>query len=201
MRNNKIVLLLVIISFILVGCGAKTPSMAPANTQGTTPVAQVPGETAYPQPVPQTPVATMNLSYPGPQDGQVVPTIVTTPQDYVSDLAIPTPSSGKAIVTGQLLVGGKGGEPYLTTLYLGPTLPPSTPDYPPMISFSEATDKRAVQEVDTGRFLFTDVEPGQYAIIIWTPYGGNPLVDVQDATILFTVNAGEVKDLGILPIK
>jgi len=193
----KNLILLMIIALVLVGCGAKTPLVTVVQTTAV----QVPKETVYPQPVQQTPAATMNLSYPGPIGGQAVPTIITTPENYVTKLVIPTPSSGKAVVTGQLLVGGEGGEPYLATLYLGPTIPPSTPDYPPMISFSETTDKRAVQEVGTGRFVFTDVTPGQYAIIIWTPYGGNPLVDTNDATILFSVSADEVKDLGILPIK
>jgi len=55
--------------------------------------------------------------------------------------------------------------------------------------------------VNTGRFLFTDVNPGQYAIIIWSPFGGNLLSDESGATILVTVNADEIKDLGVIPVK
>jgi hypothetical protein len=191
------VLIISVLILGLVGCGTKSTAETPVVTKEV----NAPAVSEYPQPQAVTPIPVIDDTYPGPLSAQTTPEQVNTGENFVTNLVIPTPNEGKAVITGQLLIGGEGGEPYIATLYLGPTVAPSTPTYPPMISFSEDTDLRAIQDVDTGRFVFTDVAPGQYAIILWTPYGGNPLVDENEATVMFSVSAGEVKDLGILPIK
>jgi hypothetical protein len=193
--NLKQILVIVIIVLLLTGCSAKNPT----ETPGVTVVIQKPTQLAYPYPVPT--VVIVDSEYPGPNSGNGTSNAVSTPDYFVTQLTVPTPVSGKAVVTGQLLIGGEGGDPYMATLYLASTIPASTPEYPPLISFSEESDLRAVQDVDTGRFLFTDVTPGQYAIIVWTPLGGNPLLNEDGSTVMLTVSSGEVKDLGIIPIQ
>ena len=192
----KYILLVLICVFIISGCSVKNST----ETPGVTVIVETPTQSGYPQPLDPTPPIVIS-EYPGPLSGAGATGVVTTPTYYVTQLVVPTPSSGKGVVTGQLLVDGEGGTPYLATLYLASTVPASTPDYPPLIAFSEKTDQLAIQDVDNGRFLFTDVAPGQYAIIVWTPYGGNPLVDESGNSIIFPVNADEVKDLGVIPIK
>ena len=189
--------LLLLLTVVLIGCGAKNT----IETPGVTVIVQTPIQSTYPNPVEETSVPVIDSAYPGPLGGSGNPETASTPDYYVTNLVVPTPGNGKAIITGQLLLGGEDGKPYLATLYLASTVPPSTPDYPPLIAFSEQSDQLGVQDVETGRFLFTDVVPGQYAVVIWTPFGGNPLVDESGGSILFTVNPGEVKDLGIIPIK
>jgi hypothetical protein len=195
--NYKKILWVVIFALIITGCGTNNPS----GTPGVTVIVKTPTQSAYPNPEIQSTVPIVDFVYPGPLGGNGSPEVVSTPVYYVTQLVVPTPSSGKAVITGQLLVGGEGGQPYMTTLYLASTLPPSTPGYPPLVAYSEESDPIAIQEVGTGRFLFVDVPPGQYALIVWTPIGGNPLVDSSGGTLLFTVNPDEVKDLGIIPIQ
>jgi hypothetical protein len=191
------IILFLFLEIVLFGCGINNTM----ETPGVTVIVKEPVASVYPQPDEQPVVEIKVEPYPGPLGGQVEPQAASIPGYYVTHLVVPTPSSGKAVVTGILLIGGEDKQPYLATLYLGPTIPPSTPDYPPMISFSEKSDPLAVQDVDTGRFLFSDVSPGQYGMILWSPFGGNPLVDENGDTILFSVNADEVKDLGIIPIQ
>jgi hypothetical protein len=195
--NITKILLIMIFTIVIGGCSAKNP----IETPGVTVMVQTPIQSAYPYPIEEPTVPVVTSSYPGPLGGSGIPEVVSTPMNYVTQLIVPTPLTGKAVVTGVLLIGGEGGKPYMATLYLASTVPPSTPDYPPLIAFSEQSDQLGIQDVDTGRFLFTNVAPGQYAIIIWTPFGGNPLVDQSGNSLLFTVKAGEVKDLGIIPIK
>ena len=199
MKNIKIILSLFIVALFITGCGTqKTPTV---NVVVETPKSPVASVNPYPYALEPTPATSVDQAYPGPSTGQQGPEAAYTPEYHVTNLVVPTPSSGKGVVTGRLLIGGEEGHPYLATLYLASTIPPSTPDYPPMISYSEENDPIAVQDVNTGRFLFSDVAPGQYAIIIWSPLGGFPLVDKEGASVIFTVSADEVKDLGILPIK
>lgn len=50
---------------------------------------------------------------------------------------------------------------------------------------------------EEGRFVFQDVEPGTYAMVMWTP--GNSWVVSDPETnkdILVTVEAGQITDLG-----
>ncbi len=196
MPNIKNVLLLALCVILLTACGTKTQSSQP----GITVVVRTPTPPAYPYPV-QATVPVVNSVYPGPLEGSGSPEVVGTPEYYVTDLSIPKPSNGKAVVTGQLLVEGVQGKPYLGALYLASTIPPSTPDFPPLVSFSEQTDQLGVMDVNTGRFLFKDVAPGTYAIVLWTPFGGNPLLDSSGGTLLFDVKSDETKDLGIIPVK
>jgi hypothetical protein len=194
--NFKQIILVLLCVLVLSACGKSNITGTPTISS----ITQTPTQIAYPNPI-QTMVPSVNSEYPGPLGGSGSPEGKGTPVNYVTQLVVPTPESGKAVITGKLLVGDENGKPYPASLYLASTLPPSTPDYPPIIAFSEQTDQLALQDVDTGVFLFNNIVPGQYAIILWTPYGGNPLVDKNNQTIMFTVNANELKDLGVIVLK
>jgi hypothetical protein len=200
----KRVFLIILGFMLLTGCGAKnkteTATLMPASkTPVMNTTVESPTDSAYPSVEENVPI--INSEYPGPSDAESGQEVVTTPVNFVSNLVVPTPAPGKAVITGQLVEGSKDGKPFINALYLGSTSPASTPGYPPLVSYSEKSSQLAVQDVNTGRFLFTDVNPGQYAIIIWSPFGGNLLSDESGATILVTVNADEIKDLGVIPVK
>lgn len=111
--------------------------------------------------------------------------------------SIPTPTSSKGAITGRF-VDYQSGEPGPEiVLYLGELSPVDldgeethivsmNPDSSP----SAATDKG-------GYFAFQEVEPGTYAIVMWTP-GNSWVVSDPDTNldILVTVEAGEITDLG-----
>jgi hypothetical protein len=143
------------------------------------------------------PTITGSVPYPGPGDA------TSTPQNQAvpTEIVVPTASAGLGIVTGIMRTPDANGEPYLATLYLASTVQASDPNYPPLIAFSEADDPKAVQDA-SGRFLFIDVEPGEYALLIWTPVGNTVIEDPEtEQYFVFTVEAGKVLDLGVIPIK
>jgi hypothetical protein len=123
---------------------------------------------------------------------------------YPENLEIPAPGQNTGVVTGRLLSINE--EPYLApALYLGKFINPSEPnaDLPQVMSVTTATDPLAIQALD-GTFLFTDVEPGQYGLLLWSPMNLIPVRDLnstQDDNIIITVIAGEVTDLGDMLIE
>ena len=185
---------MLLIVVLTAGCGspateapAPVDTAAPTNSTGT-----------YPYPYSQPTVLSVDSAYPGPEQAE---TPIQNLGLETTPLVIPTPSSGLAVITGQMLVGGEGGRPFTDVLYLGTTLAPSDPSYPPMIAFSEETDPRALQDTD-GRFLFVDIKPGTYALIIWSPVGSTPIEDTATGQyMLIEVQPGELKDLGIITIR
>lgn len=151
----------------------------------------------YPYPEIQPTVPIVEDTYPEPESQSV---IVVESIPTPTPIIIPTPSEGLSIVTGLLLIDGEESRPYISVLYLGSTLKSSDPSFPPMIALSESDDPQAMQDPLTGRFLFTDVKPGTYALVIWTPASSFPILDETGQHLLIEVQAGEVKDLGVIPI-
>ncbi len=187
---------ILLIAILAAGCGGEAaqtlePTDAPAPS--AEPV------DAYPYPMDQPTVPVGISAYPGPEgtaaETSQLPTMVPV-------LDVPSPASGLGVVTGFLLVGGEGGQPYFgNAVYLGHALAPSDPAFPPMISLSETEDPLAVMD-QTGRFLFVDVEPGTYGLMLWSPVGSAPMQDPVTGTyMLIEVKAGETVDLGVIPIK
>ena len=115
---------------------------------------------------------------------------------------IPTPTTRSGVVTGRLLTPDEHGKPYISVLYLGNVLRSSdNPSAPPLISFSEQYSIKGDQDPQTGQFYFSNVPPGEYAIIIWTPAISMPLKDPRTKQeIIFRVEPGKVTDLGIIVI-
>ncbi|PWB52417.1 MAG: hypothetical protein C3F13_11695 [Anaerolineales bacterium] len=91
---------------------------------------------------------------------------------------------------------GESTRPFITSIYLSAASPAETAGEPPIVNYSELTDPIAVQDIKTGKFVFSEVTPGQYAFVIWSQNGGTPLQDETGKTILVEVTSSEVKDLG-----
>ena len=115
------------------------------------------------------------------------------------DSSIPTPENGTSVLSGQMLTPGIGGKPYVGDLYLANLLHPNESNQPPLIKFSEAQNPKAKVNSE-GLFFFTDIEPGEYALIVYSLGGTYIISDSDGQTMFITVEADSVVDLGIIEI-
>lgn len=147
----------------------------------------------YPYPGAEPTAVLMDFSpqpYPGPTGEPTATKVIPTP------IIIPTPGSDMGIVIGKLLTSDPDHKPYLASLYLGNTINPDKEGFPPMVSLSEATDPLAVQD-ETGFFMFMNVKPGFYALIVWNPITSTVIQDEKKENYrIFEVKPGETLDLG-----
>jgi hypothetical protein len=91
--------------------------------------------------------------------------------------------------------------PYLAEIYLGNAIQADQPDFEPIISFSQETDPKAIQDQGSGEFVFAPIMPGTYALVLWTPVGSTVLREPNsDRFLLFVVEAGETLDVGTIVI-
>jgi hypothetical protein len=179
MTYLKRIIVICLILFFITGCGARNPTSA-ANTS---PNANINGTT-----------------YPEPFGGSGISELTTITNNQVEKLLIPTPSTGKSVVTGELKVASDSMSQNLEELFLLPIASSDTPEDFSSVTYSNATDPVATIEIGTGKFAFTDINPGKYALLIWTSMMAYPVVDTPGNTIIFTVNPDELKDLGIVTI-
>jgi hypothetical protein len=131
--NIKKILWIVMLVLLITGCGTSTSTTKP----GVTVIFPTPTLSELPYPMAQPTTPDMNYTYPEPGVDAGMPTIVPTMTYHVTQLVVPTPTTGKSVITGQLVVGDKEGGPYIATLYLAKTLPPSNPDFPINILFKQ----------------------------------------------------------------
>lgn len=124
----------------------------------------------------------------------------TNPQVTVSQATpIPTPKPGTGSLYGSL-IDTRTSKPFEASLYLSKNLTLDHPGYPPLVAFSYKTDPAAQQD-DKGNFVFKDVPPGKYVMVIWTPLLTEHYikkVDGTDQLITFEVQEGQAVDLGKL---
>jgi hypothetical protein len=176
----------------LLGCNTTNKNETPIGSSINIPINQ----SSYPSPIEQPTIPSMNTGYPAPGDHAAAPTLAATQVYFVTGLIIPTPNNGMAVVTGKLLGSGIDARPFITSIYLTNVGLSETPGSSPQVNYLPQSDPLATQDIDTGQFVFTNVSPGQYALVIWTQNGGIPLVDDSGNTIIFNINSDELKDLG-----
>ena len=217
MRKTPLMLLIILAAVLLASCGSEPPP--PSITEEVVePVQNTPTLTLVEEPTQvdeSTPVDEPTQLFEGyPAEGYAT----STPFDYTqsegypvpeytpffadlpAELSIPTPESGSGIIVGQLLTPGAGGEPYYTSIYLARTIDTDKAGYPPIIAFSENEDPLASQD-KTGTFLFENVEPGLYALAIFSPLASTIIQDPDTGDyMLVEVRAGEVLELGVIGI-
>ena len=188
--KKTIFFLLIILIFIATGCqGETTPQPLPLPSQ--TAVGSIPGVEGYPYPGPvaTTPVSNaFDESYPVPE---ITPVVIQLPESLV----VPEPGKGTGIVIGKM-VSGPDKQPFLGALYLARTIKADKEGLPPIVAFSDSSDPLAVQD-QSGRFLFIDIPPGVYALMIWNPVTSTVIQDEKTKEYrLIEVKAGEMTDLG-----
>ena len=117
-------------------------------------------------------------------------------------LVAPVPEAGKGGIIGRLASGSLNGPGYVGgDLYLGSLIPADDPKAQPMVSFSEGIDPKAGVYQSDGRFAFNNVQPGNYALVVWNPVtsfvvelpNGGGMVQVK-------VEPDKVTDLGVIVI-
>lgn len=118
--------------------------------------------------------------------------------------ALPSPQPDKGGVTGQF-VDQTTGEPVRErVIYLGELSPFKNQEGEETSSFVmmvPSTSPSAITDQD-GYFAFLDVEPATYAFVLWTPVDSWVAVDPEtEKNVLVTIEAGEIIDLGTVPIR
>lgn len=111
---------------------------------------------------------------------------------------IPKAAPGKGVVYGFLL-DKETNLPPEAALFLSKNIAAGREDVPAMMSFSYQTNPRAEMN-EAGYFCFEDVEPGVYALTLWTPPGNTQFIENADGQdyLWIVVESGSVIDLGHL---
>jgi hypothetical protein len=112
---------------------------------------------------------------------------------------IPTPMSGKSVIFGQMLTPGVGGNPYTGEIYLANLVYANEVNQPPLIKFSETESPKAVVDVE-GRFYFENIDPGKYALLVYSLGGTYICTDRSGKTLLVSTEVGNSVDLGVVEI-
>jgi hypothetical protein len=114
----------------------------------------------------------------------------------------PTPNPGTGVIIGQIKSSTQGGYSYTAQdLYLGKLIPANQPDAEPAVSFTYGVDPSTSVRNPDGTFAFTDVVPGTYVLIIWTPVTSFVIISPEGGLIKVIVEPDKTTDLGtvILP--
>lgn len=121
--------------------------------------------------------------------------------DVISTLTMPMPAEGKGVVCGYLL-DEKTSEPPQAALFLSPNIAAGRVDVPTMMSFSFQTNPRAEMNKE-GYFCFENVEPGIYALTLWSPPDNVEFVEDDEGQdyLWIEVEPGLILDLGQLSRK
>ncbi len=200
MSKTKILLSVGLILLVITGCTAGNTTGTPSvNNQGNPAQSTEPAANTNPYPAAAPTQVTANKAYPNPESGSAASNLSS--QYLVDNLVIPTASQDKGVITGQLLVGGDASKPYITTLYLASTIPASDASQPPVVNFARQTDPIATFEKTSGRFLFSEIAPGKYALVVSPGSESYFIQDSSGNTMIIEVSAGQVTDLGVIPIK
>ncbi len=111
---------------------------------------------------------------------------------------IPTSLPTKGIVTGVLYDDVDRRPLSDHVLYLAVLLKPLEAGKLSVAALDPTADPRAVSDAE-GKFTFTNIEPGTYALAFATPTGTALIIDPKtEKEIVFTVEAGGTVDLGTI---
>jgi len=109
----------------------------------------------------------------------------------------PTPSPGTGVVIGQINSTSQTSYSYTAQdLYLGKLLPANQPGAEPAITFTYGIDPATTVRNPDGTFAFTDIVPGIYVLIIWTPVSSLVIEAPEGGLIKVIVETDKTTDLG-----
>jgi hypothetical protein len=109
---------------------------------------------------------------------------------------IPTPLETKGTIIGQLKNNIPSTSLEGLSLYLGTLLPLSPgPDYLINLDLKNAP---STQIREDGKFIFSNVTPGQYALVLWTPRDSPFVQDPNnpEKELIVNVEPGKIIDIG-----
>jgi hypothetical protein len=109
----------------------------------------------------------------------------------------PTPRPGTGVVIGKLVSASQTDFPYTAQdLYLGRMIPAAQPNAEPAVAFTYGDDPGTTVRYPDGTFAFTDVVPGTYVLLIWTPGNSFVIEAPEGGLIKVVVEADKTTDLG-----
>ncbi|MDE3091544.1 MAG: hypothetical protein KGJ80_19415 [Chloroflexota bacterium] len=111
-----------------------------------------------------------------------------------------SPRPGTGAVIGRLDLSSQDGNQRYTAqdLYLARSVEANMPGIPPAIAFSYSTDPHTVAYDSTGRFVFSDVPPGNYVLIVWHPGLSFVIESPEGGAFRIDVEANKTIDLGTI---
>jgi len=121
--------------------------------------------------------------------------------EMVITLTLPTPNEGLGVVCGYI-INEETGKPPQAALFLSPNIAAGRVDVPAIMSFSFQTNPRAEMNKE-GYFCFENVEPGIYALTLWSPPDNVEFVEDDEGQdyLWIEVEPGLILDLGQLSRK
>lgn len=119
-----------------------------------------------------------------------------------SALSYAKPGAGKGAATGRLFTRANGLElGYVGgDLYLGGFLAGSKSDAPPIVSFSVDSNPKAVVYQADGQFAFTDIAPGTYTLVLWSPATSFIVENPGKGAVTVVIQPDKVTELGSILI-
>ena len=119
------------------------------------------------------------------------------------DLDFPAPADGTGVVCGVVISNTPvtryflAGDFYLApVIYSKATLEDGSEIDVPFVSLNVGSDKRADVKTETGAFVFQDVPPGEYGVVIYTPLQSFLFHTSEGTeTLLIQVEPGEIERL------
>jgi len=192
-KNYLFWTVLLLCGVLLVSCGA---GKSTSQTQTAVSRGQASGTQPYPGPL-VTP--STDMTYPGP----AFITPVTPESNLSSDpLIVPQPKPGLGVVHGKLVAESAAAKAIIIgDYYLGPVIYTTGQQKLPFVSLDLQRDQPASMLNALNEFVFVDVTPGEYGIVIHTPVSDYVLPDGKGGILLFTVEPNKVIDLGEINIE
>ena len=198
MRYLRLVILL-ILGMTLFGCRAE-PTQTPVTAPTLEPTAPPAPEAAE---TPDTPTPASDTSpLPTPATGlSPLPTPMAAPVGDYDPPSAGDPPSDKGAIVGQLIDHITRRPAAGRSHFLGELSPLDLDGEQSHLIVVQPTSSPNTMIDQEGYFIFSDILPGTYAMVIWSPINSWVVSDPEtELDILVTVNAGEVTDAGQLAI-
>ena len=112
----------------------------------------------------------------------------------------PSPRPNTGVVIGKLDSSQTGFHYTAQDIYLGRLVPASQPNVEPAVAFTYGEDPGTTMRNPDGTFAFTDIVPGNYALMIWTPGGSFVIETPKGGMIKVVVEKDKTTDLGSVPL-
>ncbi len=221
MKNKKViaarnVVALTLLMLLLAACGAAsnptpkaipvTIDSAPASTSTGSSAPATPAQTQQSAPSSAYPGAA--AAYPGVAAGEATAYpgssssgSVGLPEPPNPERTLPNPGSNTAAIGGVLIreVNENSFLPVVPqALYLGEVLLNSAGE---QALISQGTDSPQAQLFQTGVFIFNNVPPGTYALVIDVGFSQFPITDENGLELLIDVEGGKAYDLGQVMVR